>query len=87
MTNLPGIAVKQIVDTANKVNMSDTKLIEVIEYCMTKDCKDLAGYIIKTIPNYVKPKQNSSKSDFNNFSGRNYTEKDYEAIEKALLSH
>lgn len=87
MTNLSGIAVKQIVDTANKVNMSDSKLIEVIKYCMSKECKDLAGYIIKTIPNYVEPKQNSSKSGFNNFNGRSYTEKDYEAIEKALLSH
>ena len=87
MTNLPGIAVKQIVDTANKVNMSDSKLMEVIKYSMTKECKNLAGYIIKTIPNYVEPKQNSSKSGFNNFKGRNYTEKDYEAMEKALLSH
>ena len=84
MTSLSSVDVSKICQTAVSKSMSDTELIELCQYAMNQDCKNLTAYILGLIENgFSKPQKGYKKTGFNNFEGRKY---DYDKLESLFLT-
>jgi len=59
-------------------------IAKVYNYCKNKETDNFVGYIIKMVKpgEFVEPKKNSNKNNFNSFEQRNY---DFDDLERKLL--
>jgi plasmid replication initiation protein len=78
----------RITDVEAKAILKDAKnnlglIKKCYEYCLTKDIKNLVGYMRRLVNEFIEPQTNKKTSgDFNNFEQRTY---DFVDLEKRLL--